>query len=368
MKYLTKEITILDGIDEFFSIPGEIYRNDPNWIAPQKNELTRILNPKKNPYFKTATLRLYICYCNARPVSRSILVINRSHWERWNKKSAFFGFFESINDSTAVKNLFEKVEADSRESGAEYIEGPFNPNHYSELGILTDNFNTPPLFFESHNPSYYPSLLSGAGFIASELFHTRINSNISATVSQKYNISEHETFGKGLTIRKFNIFRFKRDLEILRTINNDAFENNKFFLPLSIEEYMFSSKYFFLVTRPGLILIAEFNGKPVGAVQFVLNLNTIIRNKNGRIMPWNIPSLLWKRRKLKELIIFTAGIKKDFRNKRVFAMLLKTSLKIFREYSTLSTTWISDENLGINLAGLLDMQPGKHFAIFSKKL
>jgi len=37
----------------------------------------------------------------------------------------------------------------------------------------------------------------------------------------------------------------------------------------------------------------------------------LIKNSNGRIRPWQIPGLLWRRRKIKELIIFTAGIKKS---------------------------------------------------------
>jgi hypothetical protein len=368
MSFLVKEITVQDGFEDFLSIPSEIYRNDPYYIAPQSSEVRKVLNPLKNPYFLNVALKIYVCYSDGTPVCRSIMVINHSHWTKWNQKSAFFGFFESINDCNAVRVLFEKIEADSRAGGAEYLEGPFNPNHYSELGILMDNFNSAPVFFETYNPSYYPALLAEAGFYESNRFHTRVNDDISETLSKKYKTSHKAIFSTDITVRKFNIFRFKRDLEILRDINNNAFENNKFFLPLSLKEYMFSAKYLFLVTSPGLILIAEYKGEPVGAAQLVINFNSLIKNSNGRIRPWQIPGLLWRRRKIKELIIFTAGIKKAFRNKRVFALILRSAIKIFRNYSTISTTWISDENLGISLVNLLEMKPGKHFAIYSKQL
>jgi len=134
-----------------------------------------------------------------------------------------------------------------------------------------DNFNSAPVFFETYNPSYYPALLAEAGFYESNRFHTRVNDDISETLSKKYKTSHKAIFSTDITVRKFNIFRFKRDLEILRDINNNAFENNKFFLPLSLKEYMFSAKYLFLVTSPGLILIAEYKGEPVGAAQLVIN-------------------------------------------------------------------------------------------------
>ena len=368
MSFLVREITIQDGIEDFLSLPMEIYKDNPNRIAPQNAEIMRVLNPVKNPYFLNASLKIYVCYSSGEPVCRSIMVINHHHWTRWKKKSAFFGFFESFEDVNAVRFLFEKIESDCRSAGAEFLEGPFNPNHYSELGILTDNFNSKPAFFETYNPPYYPALLKGADFGECYRFHTRKNNDISSMLAKKYKSSNDEVPSKHITIRKFNIFRFKKDLGILREINNDAFNNNTFFLPLSIEEYKFSAKYLFLVTRPGLIMIAEHNGIPVGAAQFVIDINNLVRTYNGGINAWQIPGFLWKRRKIKELIIFTAGVKKTFRKTRVFSVMLKSAVKIFRDYSAISTTWISDENLGANLDDLLEMKPDKHFAIFSKHL
>lgn len=368
MSLLVREITLYNGIEDFLSLPQDIYKGDTNWIAPQYSELRRLLNPLRNPYFFNALLRIYICYSSGEPVCRAITVINHNHWTRWNKKSAFFGFFESYDDINAVRFLFEKIESDCRSAGAEFLEGPFNPNHYSELGILMDNFNFPPSFFETYNPSYYPALLKESGFDEFCQFHTRKNNNISSTLINKYKSSGEKVASKQITIRKFNIFRFKRDLEILREINNDAFENNTFFLPLSIKEYKFSAIFLFLVTRPGLIMIAEHKGIPVGAAQFVIDINNLLRTYDGRIRAWQIPGFLWKRRKIKELIIFTAGVKKAFRNTRVFSVMLKSAVKIFRDYNAISTTWISDENLGTNLNDLLEMKPDKHFAIFSKQL
>jgi hypothetical protein len=368
MSFLVREITLQDEIEDFLSLPSEIYKDNPNWIAPQYSELRRALNPLRNPYFLNASLKIYVCYSSGEPVCRAITVINHHHWTRWNKKSAFFGFFESVDNINAVRFLFEKIESDCRSAGAEFLEGPFNPNHYSELGILTDNFNCHPAFFETYNPPYYPTLLKGEGFDEYCQFHTRKNNDIFSTITKKYKSLNDEVTSKYITIRKFNIFRFKRDLGILREINNDAFENNSFFLPLSIEEYKFSAKYLFLVTSPGLIMIAEHNGIPIGAAQFVIDINNLIRTYNGGIKAWQIPGFLWKRRKIKELIIFTAGVKKAFRKTRVFSVMLKSAVKIFRDYSAISTTWISDENLGANLDDLLEMKPDKHFAIFSKHL
>jgi len=369
MSYYVRNISDNVGWKDFLSLPYSIYKDDPNWIPQLNSEVKRVLNSAKNPYFKNASLKLYVCYSDNKPVSRSIMVINRQHWTKWNKKAAFFGYFESFNDVEAVKYLFSEIEGECKSAGAEYLEGPFNPNHYSELGILTDNFKIDPIFFETHNPPYYSQLLNETGF--SEIFqiHTRINTNISDTFSKGININDTGDSGKSISIRKFNIWKMKRDLEILREINNDAFEGNPYFLPLTMDEYKFSSRFLFFVTTPGLILFAEYKGQPVGAFQCVINFNRLIKPLKGRIMPWDLPALFLKRNSLKELVIFTVGIKKAFRNTRISAMLIKSAEKIFQKYSTVSTTWTYDENKAIiHIGELFEMKPHKHFGIFSKLL
>jgi hypothetical protein len=125
----------------------------------------------------------------------------------------------------------------------------------------------------------------------------------------------------------------------------------------------------FLVTTPGLILFAEYKGKPVGAIQYVINFNRLVKPLKGSIMPWHLPGLLLKRNSVKELVIYSVGIKKAFQHTRISSMLIKSGIKIFQKYSTVSTTWTYDDNKSIiHIAELFDMNPDKHFSIYSKSL
>jgi len=368
MSFLVRTIRNGTGMDDFLSLPHEIYKNDPNWIPPQRTEMLRVLDPYRNPYFDHASLKIYVCYSGKMPVSRAVMVFNHLYWKKWNRRSVFFGFFESFNNPEAVILMFERIRKDCRSLGAEYLEGPFNPNHYSELGILTDDFNSAPVFFETYNPPYYIDLLKASGFNTINEFHTRINRNIKATIDKNFRSNEQSNHTGNINIRKFNIFRYRRDLEILRDINNDAFENNVYFLPLSNKEYRFLARFLFLITAPSLILFAEYDNKPVGAVQFVINFNSIVKSIKRKINVWDLPFLMWKRGQIKELIIFSAGVKKEFRNKRIMTAMFRYSLAILRKYSTLCCTWVSDEKLAINLDKLLEMRPLRHYAIFSASL
>lgn len=370
MTFSVKEITTRgQGINDFLDLPYSIYRDDENWVAPLRSEVIRILNARKNPYFRNASLKLFVCYSEDKPVCRSVLVINKLHWEKWKKKSAFFGFFESVNDVEAVRALFGKLSEEAQKQGAVSLEGPFNPNHYSELGLLVDNFDNPPMYFETYNPEYYPSLISDAGFTVMARFHTRINPDTKTTLPIRPRVPDVDTRIPEITFRKFNIFRFRRDLEVMRSINNDAFENNWHFLPLTADEYFFSGKFMFFVTRPSLIHIAEYRGEPVGVTQFMLNVNSVLKPYRGRMGLIDTLVILFRRRKVRELIIFTVGVKKKFQKTRLATLMLLEALDSCRKYPVLSTTWMSDDNVSAGrFADSLSLVRYKNFHLYEKKL
>jgi len=369
MDYIVKEVADKKGWKDFLSIPEGIYKDDSNWVAPESSEVRRTLDSKANPYFTNASLHLFVCYCDEKPVSRAILVVNKLHWERWGKKSAFFGFFESINDPEAVKLLFRKIEDVSQSLGAEYLEGPFNPNHYSELGILIDNFSEEPLFFEPYNPPYYSHLLEEAGFSELKRIDTRINKNISVALLENLKRPVPELARKDIRIRKFNIWKLHRDLELMREINNDAFEDNWYFLPLAKKEYSFIAKYLFFLTYPSHILFAEYKGKAVAVTEFALNINRLLKPYHGKIRPWDFLVLLWKRRKIKELIIFTSAIKKSARHTWVAKVMMYSMIDVIKKYPIVATSWVSDDNKSvIHTTDLFGMKPHKYFVIYSKTL
>lgn len=131
MTYRVVPVSKAGQMKDFLSLPYSLYRKEPNWIPPFRSEVRRILDEKRNPYFANAKLKLFVCYENETIAARVAIVINRLHQEKFGEKSAFFGFFESMNDLDAIRHLFDAAEEYSKTQGVEFLEGPFNPNHYS---------------------------------------------------------------------------------------------------------------------------------------------------------------------------------------------------------------------------------------------
>jgi hypothetical protein len=356
-------------MNDFLQLPYLIYQRDPNWTAPLQSEVRRVLDAKRNPYFANGRFELFICYTGKSLAGRVAVIINRAHWEKYNSKTAFFGFFECINDERAAVALFERVEQYCREQGIDILEGPFNPNHYSELGLQINKFGSPASFFQTYNPEYYCQLIEYVDFKIMKLVHTRKRQNICGYVMQRYGTIPPFHTSSDYTVRTFRKDDFYNELERIREVFNDAFSNNWHFLPLSKEEYLFSAKYLNLVTKPELITFVEHRGKPVGVLECVQDINPLLKRFNGTMNPMKFLHYQCDRREIKNLIIYAVGIKKEYQHTRVYKLLLDAMCRLALDCTTLECTWTSDDNyLAIRATEHLGLERDKEFAVYQKHM
>jgi len=369
MPYSVAPVSDKKRLDEFLRLPFAIYRGDPLWVPPVLGEVRRTLDPERNPYYSSAALRLFVCYRGGTPVARTAVVINGAHQAAFGVRSASFGFFESVNDEAAVRGLFGEVEAYCRDRRVEVLEGPFNPHHYSELGLQIDRFGTAPSFFQPYNPPYYGELLERAGFRISARLQTMKNDDIGDFLDRRFGAPAAAPGRNGYTIRPFSLKDRAGDLERMRDVNNDAFAANWHFLPLRPEEYAFSAKHMGLVTRPDLIKIVEHRGRPVAVLHCVLDVNPLLRRWRGVPGPVKLIRFLRGRKAVRTIILFTVAVKREYRRSRVMHLLLAEFCRMAQAFDRAETTWISAENRPVlKLAEDLGMRPDKRFAIYAKEI
>lgn len=369
MRYLTVRVCTRRVMADFLNLPDLIYRNDPAWIPPLSSEVRRTLDPRRNPYFDGVSLEMFVCYGDGKPAARVAVVINPNHQKKFRTRSAFFGFFESINDERAAHSLFREAGVHCRNRGVEVLEGPFNPNHYSELGLQLDQFGKPPTFFQTHNPPYYAALLSAVGFRQSKLIFTAKNAHVSEYIRQTYGLIEPAPQEGEYTLRHVRSDTLSDDLESIRSVFNDAFSDNWHFLPATREEYRFSTKFLRYVTEPKLIALVEHRGQPAGVLMCVLDVNPLLRANRGRMTPFGYLRFMRGRKRIRRLVVFAVGIRRAYQRTRVYKLLLDEMCRMAAGYDALETTWISGDNtLAVRAASRMGMSPDKHFAIYEKSV
>ena len=300
----------------FINLPWRLYAHDPAWVPPLKPEVKAHLDRARNPFFEHAEAELFLAWRSGRVVGRISAQIDRSHNERFNEKTGFFGFFEAEDDVTVATALFDKAGAWLKARGMNLMRGPFNFSINHTAGLLIDGFETPPYLEMTHNPRYYVPLVEGYGFAeAMDLYAwkydaTRPPPEICLQISKA--VAEHP----GLKVREVNMANFESDLRIILDVFNEAWSKNWGFVPLTDSEIRKAAKELKLIIDPRLALIAEVDGEPAAIAMTFPNLNEILGRTRGYGTVRTYARLLWElkvKKNFKTARLMLLGVRPKFR-------------------------------------------------------
>src|SRR5207302_8854421 len=76
----------------FLRMVWSLYANEPNWVPPLEMDKMRLIDEKRNPFYKHAEAKFFIAEDNGVPVGRIAAIINKSHNKIYKDRVGFFGF------------------------------------------------------------------------------------------------------------------------------------------------------------------------------------------------------------------------------------------------------------------------------------
>jgi GNAT superfamily N-acetyltransferase len=307
-------------LDAFVSLPYDLHRNLPLWVAPLRRDVKLLLSPTENPFYEHAAAQHFLARRDGKVVGRISAVDNRLHNEFHQDKVGFFGFFESIDDEAVAARLFDAAAGWLRSRGKDVLRGPASPSMNDEAGLLVDGFETPPTLMMPYNPRYYETLVEAAGFKKSKDLHAyenirrdmpeRLNEAV-ALLAKRY----------GITVRTLDMKNFDRDVAVIKQVYNKAWEKNWGFVPMTEAEIEHMAKQFKPVVIPELVLFAERKGETIGTAITLPDMNVALKkNPSGRMFP-GILKVLWAARKIDRGRIIILGTLPEWRGKGVDALM-----------------------------------------------
>ncbi len=361
-------------LNEFIRLPWSLYKDDPNWIPPLILERRMQLSPK-NPYFEHAKFCSWITYRNGKPVGRISAQIDRLHIDRYQDATGFFGMLEAEDDSLTFRALLSTAESWLRDQGMQQISGPFNLSINQELGLLVDGFDTPPSMMMGHARPYYADRIEKDGYQKEkDLLAYIINTDSKMTAAAKRITARAKD---RIHIRRLQKSDFVNELEIIRNIFNDAWSQNWGFIPWTEAEVEHLGKDLKMLADEELVKIAEVDGKPAAFIVLLPNINEIIQDLNGRLLPFGWLKLLWrlKVKYPKSARIPLMGVRSQYHDSLMGAALafgviadvqqpaLKHGIK------EVELSWILEENKGMrNVIESVNGRVYKTYRIYSKEL
>ena len=91
----------------FIKLQWKIYKGDPYWVPPLIMDRKKLVDTKKNPFYKHSDMEMFLARKDGEVVGRIAGIINYNHNKFQEEEIGFFGFFESINDQQVANSLLD---------------------------------------------------------------------------------------------------------------------------------------------------------------------------------------------------------------------------------------------------------------------
>jgi hypothetical protein len=369
------EIVVVEGgseLKEFIDFPWSLYAEYPRWVPPLKKEVSRLLDPRRHPFWSSAERRLFLARRGSQVVGRIAGIIDRRYNEFHGEQMGIWGFFECADDPAAAATLFSAVETWARRKGMTFVRGPLNPSTNYEVGLLVEGFDYPPVLMMPYNPPYYSRLVESCGF-------AKEKDLLAFLIDGDYRLPEwmdsmagRIARKKGIHIRLIRPKDYDAEFALIREIYNDSWSANWGFVPLSDEEMRDIQKSVVSFADPDLAFFIYCEDEPAAVCVIFPDINPLLKRLNGRIGLLGLLKALLYSRKINGLRLLMFGVKEKYRQLGVPMLAFHHIYEVVRKkrkYQYLEMGWTLEENEAVNtLAVEASARPYKRYRIFRKSL
>ena len=360
----------------FISFPYRHYATCPYWVPPLRLEQREILNPKKNPFFEHGRMQLFLAVdAENRVVGRIAGIFNGEHLRVHRDNAGFFGFFECEKKYATAAALLDAAAAWVKSQGLSVLRGPTNPTLNDSSGLLVDGFDRMPSILMTYNYHYYEEYLTRWGFDrVMRLWAYYIHRKHVKFDRLKRGADIVKRRNPGLSLRTLDMSRFEQDVQIVRDIYNDAWQNNWGFVPVTDAEFAHLAASMKQIVDPRVCFFVLLKGEPVAFTISLPNINPALqRLPDGRLFPLGLAKLLilTKFAGVNEIRMPLMGVRRQYQ-RRAFDVLpvLETIKKgPLYGYQACETSWILDSNhIQKNLLSRIGTAVDKEYALVEATL
>ena len=306
----------------FVDFAWEVYKDDPNWVPPLKDEVHGLLDPKKNPWFGHGRAQLWLAERGGRVVGRISAQVDDLVQVHMEPGTGQWGMFEAL-DGEAAAALIATAEDWLRGEGMTKALGPISISIWDEPGLLIEGFNEPPLVMMGHHRPEYRAWVEAAGYGKAKDLHTfelDIRIDMNPVIDRLIRAGEKNS---RIRIRDVDKSKFDQEAAIILDILNDAWSDNWGFVPLTDAEIAYAGKKLKPIIVEDLVKIAEVDGEPVAFMITMPDLNEMIRDLDGKLFPFGWAKLLWRLRKVttRRVRVPLMGVRKSLQHGRMASQL-----------------------------------------------
>lgn len=365
----------------FMRMVWDLYQGTPSWTPPLEMDRMRLVDEKRNPFYKHAEAKFFIAEDNGKEVGRIAAIINHSHNTLHTDNIGFFGFFESVNNQEVANTLFDTAKEWLKSKGRTAIRGPISPSINDEVGMLIDGFDHPAAFMMPYHLPYYGKLLENYGFTKEQdmlAWHLDAEKTLSPKLKRVTDLMRQRG---DIRIRSLDMKRFNEEVNLIKELYAKGWEENWGAVPLNDDEITMLAGELKQIIEPDYVLFAEKTKadgtkETVGFTLTIPDINQAFRAgkeipKGVLNLPTAITNLMTKKSAIDTLRIILLGVMPEYRGRGIDALLYRETLERAQKNGIKygEASWILEDNAAMSRAAeVMQGKAYKRYRVYQKAI
>lgn len=343
-----KQVSEKSDYKKFVNFPFDLYKHDPFWVPPLKDDELKAIDPKHNPAFNYNKAQFWIAERDGKVVGRVGAIISPASNEKNNEALCRFTRLEFIDDKEVSKALIDTVINYARGAGMEGIHGPLGFTNLDHQGMLIEGFDKLPSIASEYHKAYYKEHMEALGFdkemdwvefrikIYKEIPEKALKLN--ELIKKRYDLNViHFTSTKELKPYGYKAFH------LLNNAFSDLFSFVK--MPDDLLEF-YINKYIEVLNPKFVKIIEDKDQNVIGFIISLPSLSEAMQKAKGSLMPFGWSYIMKALKKPKVVDLMLTAIHPDWQAQGVSAILITELQKVMIEHGVefVETTGMIETN------------------------
>lgn len=280
-------------------------------------------------------------------VGRTLLHHNPTFDDKLGADLQLFGLTE-FADASALALLVAEIETQARSAGRDALLGPVGLLPNQTGGVITSGFDERGFVDSPWNPPTYPAAYASLGFSPVFEGQTWICDDFADLDPETtFGFDERRWESEGLEVHHANRFRLAKQLPILRTMLNAAFDQLDYYTRISAAELADATDGLNVLLDEALVLWLTRRGEPVAFVLVVPDITEFVMERDGRLgLRDQLALLATRKRYRRDAILIIKGTVPQAQGQGYLTALSRELLRGLQAggYRTLRSTFVGSDN------------------------
>lgn len=330
----------------FVDFVFELYKDSDLWVPPLRGDAAGILNKEKHPFYEHSIADFYVVQEGENILGRMAMLDNRNFNGYHNSKTAFFGYFEVVEDIEAARALLATAKKWAREHDMDCIIGPRGVVGI-DGSVLVEGFEHRPALTIPYNYPYYDAFIQDSGFVKDADYLSGYSAGDLILPDRIENVAAKVKKRGGFTIKTFKSKDEIREwIPKALEVHREAMSGLHSYYPPTEAETRNVINTLLTIGDPKMVKLVMKGDQVAGFILAYPDVSAGLQKANGRLFPIGWAYVLRDRQKTKWANVNGLGLLPQYRGLGANVMLYSELAKTVRDggYEFVDVVQVNEEN------------------------